>query len=72
MSIETTSGHWSLFAGNERALLGRHVNAVASRRPPFALSVPRKAAADDISSLTPLIPIGFLTLFMLWAVISPL
>lgn len=61
--------HWWEFAGNERALFARHLNArsaIAAARPA------RQQMTEAASSLWPIVPISLLTLFMLWIVVSPL
>jgi hypothetical protein len=70
------------FAGDERVRPNRPYNVGVAVRTPTALAAVltdaaqrrllHPAANDDVPSLAPIVPIGLLTLFMLWAVISPL
>ena len=70
------------FAGDERVRPNRPYNVGIAVRTPTAIAavltdaaekrLPHSAANDDVPSLAPLVPIGLLTLFMLWVVISPL
>ena len=60
---------WLHYAENDSGPLGRHLDRLAASRQAIGQAV---SSNSQPSSLAALIPIGLLTLFMLWAVINPL
>lgn len=61
------TARWLQYADSESGPLGRHLDRLTRRRA----AAPATSTAAEPSSLAALIPIGMLTLFMLWAVINP-
>jgi hypothetical protein len=61
------TARWLQYADSESGPLGRHLDRLAARRA-VASAI---STNSEPSSLAALIPIGMLTLFMLWAVINP-
>ena len=59
---------WLEYAGSKAGPLGRHLERMLARRRSAA---PASSAGTEPNSLVALIPIGLLTLFMLWTVINP-
>lgn len=68
MTKSDETPRWLHYADNESGPLGRHLDRVVARRQAIAQAV---SSNSQPSSLAALIPIGLLTLFMLWAVINP-
>ena len=60
--------HWLQYADSETGPLGRHMERMLAGRRSRAAA---RLAENEPGSLVALIPIGVLTLFMLWAVINP-
>lgn len=59
---------WLQYADSETGPLGPHLERMLARRRNAAAA---REAGTEHGSLVALIPIGMLTLFMLWAVINP-
>ena len=68
MTTKTTPPRWFDFAGSKGALLSRHlVGWVANRR---ASDERPDREQSEVPSRAWLVPIGLITLFMLWTVIT--
>lgn len=70
MTKSTNKSDWMLYADSESGPLGRHMTNLVAKRTATARAFVEEEAEGI--SLAPLIPIGLLTLFMLWMVINPL
>ena len=68
MSKFDKPAQWLQYADSKTGPLGRHMERLLSRRRAAAAAT---SADKEPASLVALIPIGLLTLFMLWAVINP-
>ncbi len=71
MTPRIATAYWPSHAGNERALLTRHLNALALQKP-YSVNVAGSQLEAAMHALANGATISLITLFMLWAVINPL
>ncbi len=71
MTPRIAAAYWPSHLGNERALLTRHLNALALQRP-ISVSGTGSQLEAAMQALANGATISLITLFMMWAVINPL